>query len=478
MNYYQDISLIANSKEFRRLKDKTQLYNTTKGDHYRTRITHTIEVVSISLEIASNIREQHQKLEISDSLLIAIALGHDIGHTPFGHIGERVLNNIISGHYDNLSFNIQTMEQMCFKHNINSCRILLSKQFREYNQHKVLFSWKVLDGVLKHTSVYKGPQNYADLPSNVQNDPYALIEMLNVSCRDTNGQTILEFLNNNSINNYQKLNNALTIEGQIVAIADEIAQRVADIDDIVRAGHINDIVDSLKNIENTEFYKANANLLCSMQGKTFNGMDKVCKQIRNFLISEVQFNKNLNPTSSELYINKCIYFSGDESIESSNTKGEGYKVNNFFENIVNSIIKKGVVKEHDDTAKELIKNLFDKFYVNLYYLNNNGINDTMDEIITYGNIKNNTQYLFRNYNRSKKSKLIKIIVSYCKGDISADEAKSLIDKKEISADFKSFLYNVMIQNRIQVHSIVLRNICNYIAGMTDSYAKATYDKVV
>lgn len=472
MDYYQDISLIANSKEFRRLKDKTQLYNTTKGDHYRTRITHTIEVVSIALEVANNLRTKHKNMDINDSLLIAIALGHDIGHTPFGHVGERVLNDIVSGASTTISsFDTKTMQPVCFKHNINSFRIMLSKQFREYNQSKVLFSWKTLDGVLKHTKVYKNHDAYNKLPLPVQNDPYALNEMLNIICRDTNEKTIIEFLTDNKIENYIKLNNAITLEGQIVAIADEIAQRVADIDDIVRANCISDIITSLNNIKSTLFYKENRNLFNSMECKQFNSMEKVCKLIRNFLITEVRFDKTLNEESNAFYIKQSIYFSGDPSIKGMALAGEGYKINNHFANVVKKIIETGPVREHDEEATTIINNLFEKFYSNLYFLNNNGLNDILDDIIGYENRINNTKFVLRNYNKSKKFKLINILFLYCQEKIDIEHAKISINSKKIDDAHKSFFYNILEQNKTQVHNIIIRNICNYIASMTDSYAK-------
>ena len=85
--YQRDRDRILHSKSFRRLKDKTQVFLAPEGDHYRTRLTHTLEVSQIARTIAKALR-------MNESLTEAIALGHDLGHTPFGHAGEYILNEI------------------------------------------------------------------------------------------------------------------------------------------------------------------------------------------------------------------------------------------------------------------------------------------------------------------------------------------------------------------------------------------------
>ena len=94
--FQRDIDRITHSKAFRRLKHKTQVFLQPEGDHYRTRLTHTLEVTRLSRTVA-------RALRLNEDLAEAIALGHDLGHTPFGHAGERALNSIYSGgfkHYD------------------------------------------------------------------------------------------------------------------------------------------------------------------------------------------------------------------------------------------------------------------------------------------------------------------------------------------------------------------------------------------
>ena len=120
-----DRDRIIHCKSFRRLKHKTQVYIRTFGDHYRTRLTHTLDVAQIGRTIGIGIG-------LNEMLIEAIALGHDLGHTPFGHAGERVLNELCSGG---------------FKHNKQSVRIVekLEKSGQGLN-----LTWEVRDGILNH----------------------------------------------------------------------------------------------------------------------------------------------------------------------------------------------------------------------------------------------------------------------------------------------------------------------------------------
>src|SRR5438128_8539275 len=95
-SFQRDRDRVIHCKAFRRLKHKTQVFFAPTGDHYRTRLTHTLEVSQIARSIAKVLR-------LNEELTEAIALGHDLGHTPFGHAGERVINNLIPGgfnHYE------------------------------------------------------------------------------------------------------------------------------------------------------------------------------------------------------------------------------------------------------------------------------------------------------------------------------------------------------------------------------------------
>ena len=124
--YQRDRDRIIHCKSFRRLKHKTQVFLSPLGDHYRTRLTHTLEVTQIARTIS-------RALLLNEDLTEAIALGHDLGHTPFGHAGERVLN-ALSGH---------------FCHNEQSLRVV---DVLENNGEGLNLTYEVRDGIVNHTS--------------------------------------------------------------------------------------------------------------------------------------------------------------------------------------------------------------------------------------------------------------------------------------------------------------------------------------
>ena len=123
--FQRDRDRILHSKAFRRLKNKTQVFLTPLGDHYRTRMSHT-------LEVSQNARTIAKALRMNEDLTEAIALGHDLGHTPFGHAGERALNEVYPGR---------------FRHNEQSVRVvdLLEKDGQGLN-----LTWEVRDGIRNH----------------------------------------------------------------------------------------------------------------------------------------------------------------------------------------------------------------------------------------------------------------------------------------------------------------------------------------
>ncbi|MBS4536914.1 deoxyguanosinetriphosphate triphosphohydrolase [Clostridium sp. D2Q-11] len=127
--FQRDRDRITHSKAFRRLKHKTQVFLSPEGDHYRTRLTHTLEVSQISRTIA-------RALLLNEDLTEAIALGHDLGHTPFGHTGERVLKKL---------------NKKGFHHNEQSLRIVTFLENRKGNEKGLNLTYEVRDGILNHT---------------------------------------------------------------------------------------------------------------------------------------------------------------------------------------------------------------------------------------------------------------------------------------------------------------------------------------
>mgnify|MGYP000224728284 CR=1 FL=1 len=124
--FQRDVGRVIHCASFRRLKHKTQVFLSPDGDHYRTRLTHTLEVSQIARTIA-------RALRLNEDLTEAIALGHDLGHTPFGHAGERTLNRL---------------SPVGFEHNVQSLRVVDSI---EKNGEGLNLTWEVRDGILHHT---------------------------------------------------------------------------------------------------------------------------------------------------------------------------------------------------------------------------------------------------------------------------------------------------------------------------------------
>src|SRR6188474_750108 len=172
--YQRDRDRIIHTKAFRRLKHKTQVFFSPAGDHYRTRLTHTLEVAQIARTIAKVLR-------LHEELTEAIALGHDLGHTPFGHAGERVLSSLVPGG---------------FNHYEQSLRIV---DVLENNHQGLNLTWEVRDGIARHSKGKHG------MPVGAPPE-----------------------------------HRASTIEGQIARVADIVAYVNHDIDDAVRAGILKD----------------------------------------------------------------------------------------------------------------------------------------------------------------------------------------------------------------------------------------------
>ncbi|PYR35498.1 MAG: deoxyguanosinetriphosphate triphosphohydrolase [Acidobacteria bacterium] len=183
--FQRDRDRIIHCKAFRRLKHKTQVFFAPAGDHYRTRLTHTLEVSQIARTIAKVLR-------LHEELTEAIALGHDLGHTPFGHAGERVIDSLMPGGFNHYEQSLRIVDRL------------------ENNGEGLNLTWEVRDGIAKHSKGKSGA-------------PVGVAPELRAS----------------------------TIEGQIMRVADLIAYVNHDIDDATRAGLLRpedlprDLVDAL-----------------------------------------------------------------------------------------------------------------------------------------------------------------------------------------------------------------------------------------
>jgi dGTPase len=140
--YQRDRDRIVHCKSFRRLKHKTQVFISPEGDHYRTRLTHTLEVAGIARTVA-------RALRLNEDLAEAISLGHDLGHTPFGHAGEGVIDRML-----------EQLGAGGFRHNEQSARMV---EVLENDGRGLNLTWEVRDGIRNHT----GPQEPATLEGRV-----------------------------------------------------------------------------------------------------------------------------------------------------------------------------------------------------------------------------------------------------------------------------------------------------------------------
>ncbi|HUM03492.1 MAG TPA: dNTP triphosphohydrolase [Thermoanaerobaculia bacterium] len=189
--FQRDRDRIIHSRAFRRLKHKTQVFIPFEGDHYRTRLTHTLEVTQVARTIA-------RALGLNEDLTEACALGHDLGHTPFGHSGENVLNRILAGGEPALPLEPKVAAQAgAFKHNYQSVRVVDVLEKR-YEHPGLNLTNDTREGILKHTT-WKRDFNFPDLDG----------EGLNLS-------------------------SGCHLEGQAVGWADEFAQQAHDLEDGLR----------------------------------------------------------------------------------------------------------------------------------------------------------------------------------------------------------------------------------------------------
>ena len=503
MNYSRDLSIIITSKDFRRMQDKTQLFYARKGDHYRTRLTHTQEVCDIALQIAANIHAKNPNLSINNNLIMSIAYGHDLGHTPFGHIGERVLSSIMDG-TDDLGGLIKkgTLSQHCFKHNANSLRVLTRPEYLSSDK-KPLISWQVLDGVLKHTKVYKDASEYMHLPAINQDDPYK-IKRIMAKGKLSGGDKEFKKLRDTYGLNYYHYNYALTVEGQIVAKADEIAQRISDFDDAVRAGYWSPAPNVFRKISSLPFYSKNVSAINSLYVKSArNSAKSLCDNLRKYLINEVEFvsKRCVKFAKTDVYLDKCIDYS---------INGNGKLLDNLFEEINKKyIIQCQEIRKCDSSSRHIIRQLFKAYYKDIDQLDDNCINQIIYDFcaklesefnvrqsskklrLIYKLPKGKTQVHFRrNISLENKRNFIKCIKHLVNGQdiinklsvntawhISLDE----LSRKNGSGLQRGTKWPAQANLRktilVELHSIIIRDIAFYIAGMTDSYAREEYQRL-
>ncbi len=232
--FQRDRDRIIHSKAFRRLKHKTQVFLAPRGDHYRTRLTHTLEVSQIARAVS-------KALGLNEELAEAISLGHDLGHTPFGHAGEAALNEIVDGGFSHVEQSLRVVE-------------VLEKEGKGLN-----LTWEVLDGIRWHS---KGLGEIVPPPGE----------------------------------------RAATVEAQVVRLADIVAYLNHDIDDALRAGVIgaSDLPgDVITGVGRTHSERIGTMVRDIIESTVKTGVEHAamsdelnrhCRELRDFLYRKVYFN--------------------------------------------------------------------------------------------------------------------------------------------------------------------------------------------
>jgi len=324
--FQRDRDRILHSRAFRRLKHKTQVFVATEGDHQRTRLTHTLEVSQMARTLC-------RALSLNEDLAEAIALGHDLGHTPFGHIGEEVLHGIMSGQ-DDLDGLLDFMtlgNPGGFKHNCQSLRVvdLLEKRYEEDGLN---LTDETRIGILRHTS----------LPDDMT---YQAFESKKFSVKGP-----------------------LFLEAQVVSIADEVAQQAHDMEDGLRAGLVDlEKIERLRIMKEmirkihpdyhatrSRFLKQNMLVRGTIHVLLTDILVNSAKKIKEWgsregIISSEQFYQRLNDFPSDL-----IEFS---------RKGKGL-FQELKEFVYREIINSYEVNIMDGRAIHFIRNLYKAYYNN------------------------------------------------------------------------------------------------------------------
>ena len=277
-NYQRDVGRIIHSTAFRRLKYKTQVFVNHEGDHFRTRLTHTLEVSQIARSIS-------RYFKLNEDLTEAIALAHDLGHTPFGHAGEDALVKA-SGSY--------------FNHNDQSFRIVTFLEKVYLNFDGLNLTWETLEGLAKHN----GP------------------------IKKINKNSTLYYFNNKFMD--LDLKRFPSLEAQIASISDDIAYMNHDLDDGFRAGlfepkdlskfsFYNEIIKEYRVVSNINRFKKEIvrrlinKMVVNLIKQTEKNLEKVnprnIDDIRNANFNVIAFSSKMKKNISEirLFLNKRMY---------------------------------------------------------------------------------------------------------------------------------------------------------------------------
>jgi len=453
--FERDRDRILYSKEFRRLSGKTQVFVSGFDDYARTRLTHTLEVSQIARTIA-------RELNVNEILTEAIAYGHDLGHTSFGHTGERTLNHILNGCHAIKDFNINLDDNYRgFKYNWQGLRVVTELERINDNYKGLNLTDYTRWGILHHTKLkYKNECDFYFGDSSSDKNLCSLQHKVKDLCHHNQIRKV-NFYNRYS-NFYDK---SFTIEALIVAKADEIAQRHHDLEDGLEAGIIdkeellklisnnfsdlftkeeNDLLDEIKEEKRKDYYLSMiSKLIVNFLTIAFIENSKV--QLKNLkkkynMINYQDFNKSkgaiLKNENSKKEIKVLSY---PEKIEEADEELQDF----LYKKIINSHIAQSM----DGKANYIIRQLIKAYLSNPQQLPDSTV------------VK-----IYENYNDLGNSKM------RCLESDSNNENEDIIFKcrQKLKDDHFS-------KNDSDYRAILLRTVCDYIAGMTDDYAYKQFD---
>ena len=307
--YQRDRDRVIHSTAFRRLKHKTQVFVNTTGDHFRTRITHSLEVAQIARTLAKH-------FNLNEDLCETLSLSHDLGHTPFGHAGENVLNECMEFYGG-------------FDHNIQTLRIVNILEDKYYNFKGLNLSLETIDGLVKHNGPIK--------------DPTKLDNIL--------GKNFFKNKIDYTLNS--------TLEAQLASISDDIAYNSHDLEDGLRANLYT--IDDLKNIPILSQIINNHKKFIKKKGT-----DLVIRQIIRGIINEMVIdiiqNKKKKIKINKIKTIKDVYSQQDLIVTFS-------KEMNLFDLSIKSILRENMylsknVLKKTNMGKKIIKFLFLKIKKN------------------------------------------------------------------------------------------------------------------
>lgn len=436
--FMRDRDRVLYSKAFRRLAGKTQVYLSGNDDHKRTRLTHTLEVAQIAKTISNSL-----KLDLD--LTEAIALGHDIGHTPFGHAGERILHEIMTPQTSEnaiihdcplIELNSNVFDEyLGFKHNLQSVNVSICSE-KSYDNYGLDLTNFTLYGMSVHSSKkYKSGCNCDKLGYY------------------------------DRFNNHMKLadssNYAWSFEAFVVKEADEIAQRHHDLEDAIRGNLISkeEVTSQIKNHFFNYFNSSDRNLLRQMKTTTDNEMyiSLLSRLIVNLFVTR---------------ITKCSIYNLNTFIKKYNLTEKNFPDFMLSHDATEplSLITYDNVEDANDFKDKMGK--FESF-LTTKVLSSYEIQtaDTHGQYI----IKKIFQAYYRNPQQLPDHCVLEFCISTNKYTI--EQAQNIINTKGMgeirAAFFKDFIPNAQKEDRL----ILMRVICNQISGMTDSYAQKIYSNL-